>query len=157
MLITIVPLFSGGIEQTELMYVDTVDKLKAMIQELEKEPIIGMDVEAHNYRTYLGITCLIQISSATKDYLVDPFPLWSEMPILNEITANPRIVKVLHGCDGDIVWLQRDFSLYLRNVFDTHQAGKLLGLPRLSLAYLLQNYCSLNVDKQFQLADWRIR
>jgi len=128
-----------------------------MIQELEKETIIGMDVEAHNYRTYLGITCLIQISSATKDYLVDPFPLWAEMPILNEVTANPRIVKVLHGCDGDIVWLQRDFSLYLRNVFDTHQAGKLLNLPRLSLAYLLQNYCSLDVDKQFQLADWRIR
>lgn len=150
-------MLSGGIEQTELMYVDTVDKLKAMIKELEKETIIGMDVEAHNYRTYLGITCLIQISSAAKDYLVDPFPLWSELPILNEITANPRIVKVLHGCDGDIDWLQRDFSLYLRNVFDTHQAGKLLGLPRLSLAYLLANYCGLDVDKQFQLADWRIR
>ena len=140
-----------------MMYVDTVDKLKLMIKELQDEVIIGMDVEHHNYRTYLGITCLIQISSISKDYLVDPFPLWSELPLLNEITANPKIVKVLHGCDSDIDWLQRDFSLYLRNVFDTHQAGKLLGLPRVSLAYLLSTYCSLNVDKQFQLADWRIR
>ena len=30
-------------------------------------------------------------------------------------------------------------------------------LPRLSLAWLLQNYCNLSGDKQFQLADWRIR
>ena len=136
---------------------DTVEKLETMIRELQSESIIGMDVEAHNYRTYLGITCLIQISSASKDYLVDPFPLWSELTLLNEITADPRIVKVLHGCDGDVDWLQRDFSLYLRNVFDTHQAGKLLGLPRLSLAYLLATYCSIEADKQFQLADWRIR
>ena len=39
--------------------------------------------------------------------------------------------QVFHGCDSDVVWLQRDFSVYLVNVFDTHQAGKLLGLPRL--------------------------
>ena len=37
------------------------------------------------------------------------------------------------------------------------QAGKLLEFPRLSLAWLLQNYCNLSGDKQFQLADWRIR
>ena len=37
------------------------------------------------------------------------------------------------------------------------QAGKLLEFPRLSLAWLLQNFCNLSGDKQFQLADWRIR
>ena len=30
-------------------------------------------------------------------------------------------LKVLHGCDSDVEWLQRDFSVYLVNVFDTHQ------------------------------------
>ena len=40
---------------------------------------------------------------------------------------------------------------------DRHQAGRLLGLPKVSLAHLLASYCSLNVDKQYQLADWRIR
>merc|ERR1719348_652640 len=33
----------------------------------------------------------------------------------------------------------------------------MLGLPRLSLAHLLSHYCGLQADKQFQLADWRIR
>jgi len=152
-----VPVKPTEVESTPLLYVDTVDKLEEMITELKKEPVLGLDVEHHNYRSYLGFTCMIQISSMSKDYLVDPFPLWSELPMLNEITANPKIVKILHGCDKDVEWLQRDFSIYLRNVFDTHQAGKLLCLPRLSLAWLLTNYCGIDVDKQYQLADWRIR
>jgi len=152
-----VPVKATDIPSTPMMYVDTVDKLQEMVKELQTETMIGVDVEHHSYRSYLGLTCLIQISSVSKDYLVDPFPLWSELPILNEITANPKIVKILHGCDSDIDWLQRDFSIYLRNVFDTHQAGKLLGFPRLSLAWLMSNYCGIDVDKQYQLADWRIR
>jgi len=152
-----VPVKPTEVGSTAMLYVDTVEKLEGMIKELQNETMLGVDVEHHNYRSYLGFTCLIQISSMSKDYLVDPFPLWSELPMLNEITANPKIVKILHGCDKDVEWLQRDFSIYLRNVFDTHQAGKLLGLPRLSLAWLLTNYCGIDVDKQYQLADWRIR
>ena len=42
-------------------------------------------------------------------------------------------------------------------MFDTGQASRTLGLPRYSLAYLLQYCCSVEADKKFQLADWRIR
>lgn len=42
-------------------------------------------------------------------------------------------------------------------MFDTYHAAKLLGFPQLSLAFLLRHYCQVIVDKQFQLADWRIR
>ena len=129
-----------SVEETRLERVDSLEGLRSMIRELSKEEVIGLDVEHHNYRTYLGITCLIQISTKSKDFLVDPFPLWSDLPLLNEITADPAIVKVImmimmmmimmmmmkvmHGCDSDVDWLQRDFSLYLRNVFDTHQVMK---------------------------------
>eukprot|EP00088_Acartia_fossae_P033021 TRINITY_DN3379_c0_g1_i1.p1 TRINITY_DN3379_c0_g1~~TRINITY_DN3379_c0_g1_i1.p1 ORF type:complete len:868 (-),score=234.75 TRINITY_DN3379_c0_g1_i1:296-2899(-) len=145
------------VETTEMKYVQTSDELREMISELRAHSVIGVDVEGHTYRSYQGITCLIQLSTNTKDYLVDPFNIWEEMTQLNEIFADPKIVKVLHGCAQDVVWLQRDFSLYLVNVFDTHQAGKLLGFPRLSLAWLLERYCKIYADKQYQLADWRIR
>lgn len=65
--------------------------------------------------------------------------------------------QVLHGGDSDIVWLQRDFGLYIVNLFDTGQASRMLEFPRFSLAYLLSHFCGINVDKQYQLADWRIR
>ena len=66
-------------------------------------------------------------------------------------------LKIFHGADGDVEWLQRDFGLYIVNLFDTYQAAKLLNFPHLSLAYLLRHYCQINVNKEFQLADWRIR
>jgi exosome complex exonuclease RRP6 len=41
--------------------------------------------------------------------------------------TNPAIVKVLHGSDSDIEWLQRDFGVYIVNMFDTGQAMRVLG------------------------------
>jgi ribonuclease D len=31
--------------------------------------------------------------------------------------------QVLHGCANDVLWLQRDFHVYLVNVFDTEKAA----------------------------------
>jgi len=64
---------------------------------------------------------------------------------------------VFHGADSDIEWLQRDFGIYVVNMFDTYQASKTLGLARHSLAFLLDLYCQVKANKQYQLADWRIR
>ena len=64
---------------------------------------------------------------------------------------------MLHGADSDIEWLQRDFGLYIVNMFDTGQASKVLQLPRNSLAFLLKQYCEIDANKQYQLADWRLR
>jgi exosome complex exonuclease RRP6 len=57
----------------------------------------------------------------------------------------------------DIQWLQRDFGIYVVNLFDTYHAAKLLGFAQLSLSFLLRHYCQVIADKQYQLADWRIR
>ena len=54
------------IPSTTMMYVDTKEKLQEMVRELQKEIMIGVDMEHHNYRSYLGITCLIQISTVTR-------------------------------------------------------------------------------------------
>lgn len=67
------------------------------------------------------------------------------------------VFKVLHGADSDVEWLQKDFGLYLVNMFDTHQAARLLNLGKHSLDHLLKLYCNVDADKQYQLADWRIR
>lgn len=63
----------------------------------------------------------------------------------------------MHGADWDIPWLQRDFGLYVVNLFDTGVASHVLELPKHSLAFLLQYCCGVEADKQYQLADWRIR
>lgn len=54
-------------------------------------------------------------------------------------------MKVLHGSDSDIVWLQRDFGIYVANLFDTGQAARVLSFPSAGLAYLLSHFCSVKV------------
>uniref|UniRef100_A0A1A9ULZ2 Exosome complex component 10 homolog n=1 Tax=Glossina austeni TaxID=7395 RepID=A0A1A9ULZ2_GLOAU len=144
-------------KETELVYVDTAEKLKIALQELSHADELAVDVEHHNYRSFLGFTCLVQISTKLKDYIFDALELRDDMHILNEVLTNPKIVKIFHGADLDIEWLQRDLSLYVVNMFDTHQAAKALNYARLSLAFLLKIYCDIEIDKTFQLADWRIR
>lgn len=145
------------LSQTTLMYVDKESDLAIMVKELSEATEIAIDVEHHSYRTFQGITCLMQLSTRKKDYIVDTLALREDLYILNEVTANPQIVKVFHGADSDVEWLQRDLSIYIINMFDTHQAAKRLGMARLSLAFLLKHYCNIDADKSLQLADWRIR
>ncbi|KAL3228022.1 hypothetical protein MRX96_003953 [Rhipicephalus microplus] len=145
------------LEETPCTIVETVDQLKDMCEALSKETEIAVDLEHHSYRSFQGFTCLMQISSRTHDYIVDALALRHELQMLNEVFADPKIVKVFHGADMDVLWLQRDFGLYLVGLFDTGQAAKVLGLAHFSLAFLLKHYCQIEADKQFQLADWRIR
>ena len=63
----------------------------------------------------------------------------------------------MHGAEMDTRWLQRDFSIHIVNLFDTHKAARYLGITTLSYGYLLQHYCGVNTDKSYQRADWRIR
>jgi ribonuclease D len=65
--------------------------------------------------------------------------------------------QVLHGADRDVTWLQRDFRIYIVNLFDTGQAARVLEFPSFGLAYLMNHYCGVKLDKRFQLADWRLR
>ncbi|KAH9052260.1 ribonuclease H-like domain-containing protein [Lactarius vividus] len=82
---------------------------------------IVIDLENHSYRKYSGFVHLIQISARNEDWIMDPFELRDEIEDLNEVFTDPSIVKVLHGADNDVVWLQRIFNLYLVNMFDTFQ------------------------------------
>ncbi|CAK6951260.1 exosome component 10 [Scomber scombrus] len=143
--------------ETKCSYIDTLEDLVALNEKLCKLSEFAVDLEHHSYRSFLGITCLMQISTREEDFIIDTLELRSEMYILNEAFTDPAIVKVFHGADSDIEWLQRDFGLYVVNLFDTHQGSRALNLARHSLDHLLKHFCKVDSDKRYQLADWRIR
>ncbi|XP_036316954.1 exosome component 10 isoform X1 [Pipistrellus kuhlii] len=143
--------------ETPCHFVSSLDELVELNEKLLKCQEFAIDLEHHSYRSFLGLTCLMQISTRTEDFIVDTLELRSDMYILNESLTDPAIVKVFHGADSDIEWLQKDFGLYVVNMFDTHQAARLLNLGRHSLDHLLKHYCNVESNKQYQLADWRIR
>nr|XP_020637831.1 exosome component 10 [Pogona vitticeps] len=143
--------------ETPCRFISTLDDLVELNEKLSTCKEFAVDLEHHSYRSFLGLTCLLQISTRTEDFIIDALELRGDLYILNEPFTDPKIVKVLHGADSDVEWLQRDFGLYLVNVFDTHQAARMLNLGRHSLDHLLKLYCGVEANKQYQLADWRIR
>uniref|UniRef100_A0A915BD32 Exosome complex component 10 homolog n=2 Tax=Parascaris univalens TaxID=6257 RepID=A0A915BD32_PARUN len=145
------------IKDTELVMVDDAEKLKMLRDELNGVSKFAVDLEHHSYRSFLGLTCLMQISTAEKDYIVDPFPIWNDMQILNEPFTNPNILKVFHGSEYDVQWLQRDFGIYVVGMFDTFCAMHVLNFAKYSLAHLVQSICNVTLDKELQKADWRVR
>ncbi|KAK4124489.1 hypothetical protein N657DRAFT_617732 [Parathielavia appendiculata] len=144
--------------KTEAIWVDTYEGVLEMLNELKKVTEIAIDLEHHDYRTYPGLLSLMQISTREKDWIVDTLVPWRhKLEVLNEVFADPKIVKVLHGAFMDTIWLQRDLGLYVVGLFDTYYACDTLGYAGKSLAFLLKKFVDFDADKRYQLADWRIR
>jgi len=153
-----------SLKETPLDYIRTAGELNDCIEEilssctLDGTCVLGVDLEHHSLHSYKGFCCLIQLSTRAKDFIIDPFEIFEELHVLNRITTNPRIIKIFHGADSDIQWLQRDFSVYVVNMFDTGQAARVLGVPGgYSLGNVLTQCCQVKVDKTHQKSDWRQR
>lgn len=151
------PILPTDWDSTSSIWIDKVEDLQKMVDELLLLKEIAVDLEHHDYRSYYGITCLMQISNREKDWLIDTLALRDDLQVLNEVLTNLSIVKVFHGASMDIIWLQRDLGLYVVSLFDTYHASKKLGFPKFSLAYLLESIAHFKTSKKYQLADWRVR
>ena len=145
-------------DSTTATFVDTEEALEEMLEELKQANEIAIDLEHHDQRSYIGLVSLMQISTRDRDWIVDTLKPWRrKIQVLNEVFANSNIVKVLHGAYMDIVWLQRDLGLYIVGLFDTHYAARGLGYAGGSLAFLLKKFANVDAQKQYQMADWRVR
>ena len=146
------------VETTSATFVDTFEGVLQMLEELKDASEIAIDLEHHDTRSYVGLVSLMQVSTRHKDWIIDTLKPWRErLQVLNEVFADPKILKVLHGAYMDIVWLQRDLGLYVVGLFDTHHASRVLSYAGGSLAFLLKKFINFDADKKYQLADWRVR
>lgn len=141
------PIKPRSMEETPLTFVDTAEKLEAMVEKLKEAKEIAVDLEHHSMRSYYGFTCLMQISTREEDWVVDTLSLRAELREhkLGGVLMDPAIIKVsrdclagccvrlrsdsqvFHGSDSDIIWLQQDFDIYVVNLFDTYHATRVLG------------------------------
>ena len=59
-----------SLENVPLHWIDTEEALKEMYTKLKGESMIAVDLEHHSFHSYTGLVSLIQISSASEDFLV---------------------------------------------------------------------------------------
>ncbi len=135
------------------VWVDTTPALQRLAEILSREPRLAVDTEANSLHAYRERVCLIQFSTPTTDYLVDPLAL-DDLTYLAPIFSDPHIEIIFHAAEYDVLGLQRDFDFSFANIFDTMLAARTLGYKQVGLGSLLAEKFGIDVDKHNQKADW---
>jgi ribonuclease D len=127
-----------------------------LVNDLNKQARIAVDTESNSLHAYRERVCLIQFSTSRQDYILDPLVL-NDLRPLAPIFTNPQIEKIFHAAEYDLICLRRDFDFAFSNIFDTMQAGRILGRKLAGLDRLLEDKFGIKVNKRFQKADWAVR
>lgn len=138
------------------IWVNTIQALKQMVEDLAAQPRVAVDTESNSLHAFREQVCLLQFSSAKEDYLVDPLVL-TDLNLLAPVFASPKIEKVFHAAEYDLICLRRDFNFSFANLFDTMQAARVLGYPAVGLDRLLGDKFGIKMDKRHQKANWAAR
>ena len=115
---------------------------------------IALDTEADSLHAYPEKLCLLQISIAGSDDLIDPLamidlaPLWAE-------SRNHELI--FHAADYDLRLLRKNHNFVPEQIFDTMLAARLLGEKEFSLTNLVGNFLGVPLEKGSQKADWAQR
>jgi ribonuclease D len=91
----------------EYEYIDTPDRLRAVVDRLAGAPVLGIDTEAAGYHRYLDRLSLVQLSSREENFLLDPLAL-GDLAELARLFSDPASEKVFHDADFDLRILDRD-------------------------------------------------
>jgi ribonuclease D len=139
--------------KTDSLLLTTSEQLVALVQELSKAPILSVDTESNGLHAFREQVCLVQFSTAEKDYLVDPIAI-DDLSPLAPLFNNPKIEKIFHAADYDLIVLQRDYGYRFANLFDTMIAARILGIKKVGLGNLLESEIKVKLAKGYQKADW---
>ena len=135
------------------VYVDSDDALEKLVARLHGQRTIAVDTESNPLFAYREKLCLIQISTAKRDYIVDPLNGLSLEPLVS-VLADPNVVKILHDAEYDILMLKRTLPVEFVGLFDTKVAATSLAMKSLGLAAILKEFFDVSLDKKMQRSDW---
>jgi ribonuclease D len=134
--------------------IDADQKLAAFLPVLKAATWVAVDTEADSLHAYPEKVCLIQISTAQGDELIDPLAKISLDPLLEALSGHELI---MHGADYDLRLLLKHHKFVPSGIFDTMLAARLLGLRQFSLSHLVETYLAVKLEKGAQKANWALR
>ena len=134
--------------------IDTQENLAAFLPVVKAATWIAIDTEADSLHSYPEKVCLIQISTAAGDRLVDPLAGIDINPFLDALVGRELI---FHAADYDLRLLRKHHDFTPTEIFDTMLAARLLGVAQFGLGALVEKYLGVKLDKGPQKADWAMR
>ena len=136
--------------------VTNTDELAAALTRIRQADEVAIDTESDSLFVYYEKVCLIQITALGESYVIDPLETGNLAP-LGEIFADPKVLKIFHAAEYDIMCLKRDYGFTFVNLFDTMQAARILGRKEVGLGALVENEFGIHLDKKYQKSNWGIR
>lgn len=139
-------------------YIDSETALESMLSSLKPVKQIALDAERASGFRYSQRAYLIQISTGSDIFLVDPSALtevsddWAAK--LAEV-INP-ITWLLHAATQDLPCLA-ELGLLPSSLIDTELASRLAGLERVGLGSIALELRGLELAKEHSAADWSLR
>jgi ribonuclease D len=127
--------------------------LVRLARNLPTQSRLAVDTESNSLYAYREQVCLVQISIPASDYLIDPLVLHDLSPLI-PLFCSPKIEKVIHAAEYDLICLKRDFGITFANIFDTMQAARILGYKQVGLDSMLTEKLGVRLNKRYQKANW---
>ena len=114
---------------------------------------VAIDAERASGYRYYQKAYLLQVNHQQHGtWLIDPINI--QIDSLNQ--ALQKREWVIHAATQDLPCL-RELGMRPDQIFDTELAGRLLGMPRVALAVMLDEFVGVKLAKQHSAADWSKR
>ncbi len=138
-------------------YIQNKEDVEKALNGLQKNEIVGLDLEFDNNSFSYGVNlCLVQISTTDGNiYLIDPISAGISSTLM-DFFANQKIKKVIHSGSED-VFVIRTLGGEIKNLLDTEKLAKLAGEEKQGLSDLTQKYFNAGKMKDLQRSDWNQR
>ncbi|HPP67011.1 MAG TPA: ribonuclease D, partial [bacterium] len=137
-------------------YINTEHKLESFVKKMKYVNEISVDIEGNSLYTYYPKICLIQISTRSENFIIDPLSI-KNASLLDSIFSDKNIQKVFHGATYDTQMLYSHLGIIVNNLFDTQIAVSFLGEKRTSLDFLVEKNFNVHLEKKYQKSNWAIR
>ena len=137
-----------------MRYINHPPSLADVITSLKSSTWAAVDTEADSLHHYVEKLCLMQISTPSEDWVIDPLVPLDLGGLVLVLSQKPLI---LHGADFDLRILKKTYGFVPSNIFDTMIAAQLLGYEKQGLSDLALKHCGVSLPKSAQKADWSER
>ena len=139
--------------------IETPAALADLAQQLLRQKVLAIDTEADSFYHYFDKTCLVQIATRKRVYLVDPLAMGGPKALaaLGPVFAARDVRKIFHAAAYDLFILKRDCGFDVVNLFDTMVSAQLLGYSAVGLGALVEHHTGIKLPKDEQRSDWSLR
>jgi DNA polymerase-1 len=145
--------------------ITTAEELRAEVDSLSSQPVIGFDTETTDLDPYKGRLRLIQLSAPDGVRVIDLYRFSDDDPKqsaalepLRRLLSAARPVKIAHNAKFDAKWTRHTLGVEIGGLFDTLLASQLVSAgdqeERHGLEAVAARYLDERVDKAERLSDW---